>query len=150
MMSRWPDYILKINSSNYAPTFEEVDSAYCFRVVRACVRASVRSSRTVHARALKFHIWIPHGKVVDSHVFLVRVVTLFGFMHLWKNQNAIWCMPYLPNLACYGFEISYMDSSWKNSWPVVFFFSEFSPLLELCPLEKFRICSYQQDITKCI
>ena len=27
-----------------------------------CVRLCVRSSKTVHARVLKFHIWIPHGK----------------------------------------------------------------------------------------
>ena len=30
--------------------------------VRVFIRACVRSSRTVHARILKFHIWIPHGK----------------------------------------------------------------------------------------
>ena len=32
------------------------------------VRASIRS-RTVHARVLKFHIWIPHGKIADSYFF---------------------------------------------------------------------------------
>ena len=32
-----------------------------------------------------------------------------------------------------GFEISYMDSSSKNSLPVFFFLSELSPLAELCP-----------------
>ena len=31
--------------------------------------ASVHSSRTVHARVLKFHIWIPHGKIADTHYF---------------------------------------------------------------------------------
>ena len=30
-----------------------------------CERASSRSLRTVHARVLKFHIWIPHGKIAD-------------------------------------------------------------------------------------
>ena len=33
------------------------------------VRASVRSSKTVHARVLKFHIWIPHGKIADTRFF---------------------------------------------------------------------------------
>ena len=33
------------------------------------VSPSVHSSRTVHARVLKFHIWIPHGKIVDAHFF---------------------------------------------------------------------------------
>ena len=70
----------------YAPNFEEVDGAYWFRVVRA----SVRSSRTVHARVLKFHIWIPHGKIFDTHFFvLVRVISLSGVMLLRKNPNEI-------------------------------------------------------------
>ena len=45
--------------------FEEVDGAYWFRVVHL----SIRSSRTVHARVLKFHIWIPHGKIANTHFF---------------------------------------------------------------------------------
>ena len=47
----------------FAPNFEEVDRAYWIRVVCACVR----SSKTVHARVLKFHIWIPRGKIFDAH-----------------------------------------------------------------------------------
>ena len=47
-----------------------------------------------------------------------------------------------------GFEISYMDFPWKNSWPVFFFLSELSPFLELCPFEKIRMKSCQQDISK--
>ena len=37
---------------------------------------------TVHARVLKFHIWIPHGKIADTHFFLVRVISLSGVMPL--------------------------------------------------------------------
>ena len=33
------------------------------------MRLSVHSSRTVHARNLKFHIWIPHGKIADTRFF---------------------------------------------------------------------------------
>ena len=52
------------------------------------VRASIRSSKTVHARVLKFHIWIPHGKIADTRFFffffffffLVRVISLSGVM----------------------------------------------------------------------
>ena len=46
----------------YAPNFE--DWAYWFRVVCPSVR-----SRTMHARGLKFHIWIPHGKIADPYLF---------------------------------------------------------------------------------
>ena len=34
-----------------------------------CVRLFVRSSKTVHARVLKFHLWIPHGKIVDARFY---------------------------------------------------------------------------------
>ena len=63
-------------SSFYAPNFEEVDWAYWFRVVHPSVRASVClsvRSRTMYARVLKFHIWIPHGKphgkIADPYFF---------------------------------------------------------------------------------
>ena len=53
-------------------------------------------------------------------------------------------------LRMLGFEISYMDSSWKNSLPVIFFLSQLSPFLELCPFEKISMKSCQQDISKSI
>ena len=59
-------------------------------------------------------------------------------------------MPYHMNCAYYSFEISYMDSSWKNSWPVFFFLSELPPFLELCPFEKISLKFYQKDISKSI
>ena len=46
----------------------------CGRIlVSGCpsVRASIRSSKTVHARVLKFYIWIPHGKIFDTRFFFV-------------------------------------------------------------------------------
>ena len=49
---------------HYAPNFE-VDRAYWFRVVCASVHPGIRTS----ARVLKFHIWIPHGKIVDACFF---------------------------------------------------------------------------------
>ena len=48
----------------YAPNFKEIDGAYWFRVpacVYPSVHASIHSSKTVHARVLTFHIWIPHS-----------------------------------------------------------------------------------------
>ena len=38
---------------------------------------SVRSSRTVHARVLKFHIWIPHGKTVEACFFFLSELSPF-------------------------------------------------------------------------
>ena len=42
----------------------------CVRAsVRPWVRVSIHSSRTMHARVLKFHIWIPHGKYFTLFFF---------------------------------------------------------------------------------
>ena len=46
----------------YGPNFEEVAEAYWFWVVRLFIK-------NLHARVLKFHIWIPHGKIVDARFF---------------------------------------------------------------------------------
>ena len=68
---------------HYAPNFEEVGGAYCFWDVCACVHASIRPSVrpsvtlfdaehnfwTMHARVLKFHIWILHEKIADLYFF---------------------------------------------------------------------------------
>ena len=42
---------------------------------------------TVHARVLKFRIWIPHGKTADQYFFLVQVISLSGVMPLWKKSE---------------------------------------------------------------
>ena len=42
-----------------------------------CVRPSVCSSRTVHDRLLKFHIWIPPGKIADRHIFVLSELSPF-------------------------------------------------------------------------
>ena len=68
------------------PTSKKLTGHNWFRIVRPCVCPSVRpsasSSRTVHARVLKFHIWIPHGKMADTRFFLVQVISLSGVMPL--------------------------------------------------------------------
>ena len=37
---------------------------------------------TVHARVLKFHIWITHGKITDPYFFLDRAISLSGVISL--------------------------------------------------------------------
>ena len=66
--------------TRYALNFEEVAGAYWFRVVRPSVRASVCPSvrqKTVHATVSKFHIWIPHGKIVDTRFFFLSELSPF-------------------------------------------------------------------------
>ena len=50
------------------------------------VRASVRSSRTVHARVLKFHVWVPDGKIAGIRFFLSE---LSPFLELCLFANII-------------------------------------------------------------
>ena len=42
-----------------------------------CVRPCICSTKTVHARVLKFHIWIPHGKIVDACFFFLSELSPF-------------------------------------------------------------------------
>ena len=51
------------------PTSKKLTGHIGFRLsMRVSVRASVRS-RIMHARVLKFLIWIPHGKIFDKVFF---------------------------------------------------------------------------------
>ena len=72
----------------YAPNFEEVDGAYWFWVVHL----SIRSSKTVHARVLKFHIWIPQRKIADKRVFFLSelspLLKLCPFEKIKKKSDA--------------------------------------------------------------
>ena len=71
----------------YAPSFKEVEGAYWFGVVLACVHPSMslfvtlfeacHILWTVHARVLKFHIWVPHGKIADTHLFFLSKLSHF-------------------------------------------------------------------------
>ena len=46
-------------------------------------------------RVLKFHIQIPHEKIVDPYFFHVQVMRLFGVMPLLKQNLKILCAKYL-------------------------------------------------------
>ena len=95
------DTLLYSKATCYAPDYEEVGGAYCFRVV--C--PSVMLSDAWHI------LWTVHARF---------------------------------------FQISYMDSSWKKWLTRIFFLSDLCPFLELCPFEKIRMKSCQQDISKSI
>ena len=60
---------------------------------RLSVHACIRSSRTVHARVLKFHIWVPYGKIADTCFFFLSKLSpfleLFPFEKI-KMESDAW------------------------------------------------------------
>ena len=72
-------------------------------LVSGCpVRASVLS-RTMHARVLKFHVWIPHGKIFDTHFFsCTSYLPFWSYAPLKKSkQNLMHAISY--ELCMVGF-----------------------------------------------
>ena len=99
-----------------------------------CVHASVHSWRTMHTRVLKFHIWIPHGKIADTCFFSCPSYLPFWSYALLKN--AISCEPCM--LGFWNFIYEFLM---KKGLTCIFFLSELSPFLEFCPFEKHRLKS---------
>ena len=103
--------IARQSITNYASNFEDVVRAYWFRVVRACVCPSMSPFVTrfdachilwtLHARVLKFHIWILYEKWLTRICFLVRVLSLSWVMLLWKNKNELLSARYLAKYLTY-------------------------------------------------
>ena len=129
------------------PNFEEVDAAYWFRVVNASVLASVRLSRTVHARVLKFHLLIPHGKIADTHFFSCPSYLLFWsyapLKNIWMKSDTchiLWTM----RARVWQFHI--WISHGKIADLYFFFLVQVISLSGVMPLVK----SCQQDILKSI
>ena len=50
-------YVLGVNLGHYAPNFEDVDGAYCFRVVRPFVRASVQNMHAISYEPCMLGFW---------------------------------------------------------------------------------------------
>ena len=68
------------------PTSKKLTGHIGFRLcIRVCVQLSILSSRTVHARVLNFHIWIPHGKIADTLFFFLS--ELSPFLELCPFEN---------------------------------------------------------------
>ena len=59
---------------------------------------SVRSSKTVHAKVLKFHIWIPHGKIIDARFFSCpSYLSFWSYAPLKKSErNLMHAISYEP------------------------------------------------------
>ena len=118
--------------------------------VCASVHPCVRSSKTVHARVLKFHIWIPHGKIFDALFFFVQSYLPFlSYAPLNKirmKSDACYIL-WIVHARILKFHIWIPRGNIADSY---FFLSEFPPFLELCPFEEIRMKSCQQDISKSI
>ena len=134
--------------SYYAPNFEKVERHVGFGLcVRPSVRAPVRS-RTVYARVLKFHIWIPHGKIFDTRLFSCpSYLPFWSYAPLKKIR--------IKSDACHILWTVYASVLKFHLWfphgkiaDQFFFLSELSPFLELCPFENISMKSCQQDISK--
>ena len=87
--------------SVYAPNFEKVCGAYCFRAVYVSIRLSdaCHILRTVHGRVLTFHVWIFHGKIADQYFF-----SCLSYPYLWsyaplKNRIEILSPRYLKKYS---------------------------------------------------
>ena len=117
--------------------WEHIGFRLCVRPsVCPSIRTSIRSLKTVHARVLKFHIWIPHGKIVDtgflscpsylpfwSYVPLKKIRTKSNACHiLWAMHTRVLKFIWIPH--------------GKNSWPVFFSCLSSLPFWSYAPLKK--------------
>ena len=100
---------------------------FCFFSVQ-CIYAD----RAVYFSVSWFHTWIPHEKIADLYLFLVRVISLTGVIPLWNNQNGILSARYLDlswSLWTWSADkewwIDYLINSWTNSVNV---FRSYGPL----------------------
>ena len=59
----------------------------------------------MHARVLKFHIWIPHGKIADLYFFSCPSYLPFSSYASLKNQNEIMSARYLEKYLVRGLKL---------------------------------------------
>ena len=131
---------------SYAPNFEEVNRTYWFRAVRPFV----------HQEPCLLGFWnFIYGFLMENnwHTFLFSCPSYLPFWRYAPLKKSVWNLMYAISyepcmLAFLNFIYALLMT--KNSWPVFYFLSELSPFLELCPFEKIRMKSCQQDISKSI
>ena len=105
--------------------------------VRLCICVSVHSSRTMRARVLTFHIWIPHGKIVE-HVFFF-LSELSPFLELCPFEKIR-----MKSDACHILQTVHANVLTFHIWiPHGKTADLLSPFLELCPFIRIRMKSCQ-------
>ena len=150
LVSGSTDCMIKVSLENrltyYAPKLREhIGFGLSVRLSHVC-----HILWTMHAGVLKFRVWIPHGKIADTHFLsCLSCLPFWSYAPLknseWNLMHAIILWP--VHVRVLKFHI-WIDSSWKNSWPVFVFLSELSPFLELYPFEKVRMKSCQKTSRK--
>ena len=128
-MSRWPDY---------APSFEWNWWGILF-CLHLSIRLFVRSSsffcachilRTLHARVLKFYIWVPNEKIADPY-FVSCLACLFKVMPLWKKSELNLWARYLEKYLSWVLEIRYSEWEWCVHYPIIFWENSMKILIKL-------------------
>ena len=67
---------VRYNNSNYAPNFGKVEGAYCFGVVHPSVR--------LLQNLLRYSIWIPHQKKIDTYFFQSGLSPFVELCPFWR------------------------------------------------------------------
>ena len=114
------------------------------------VRASVCSSKTVYARVLKFHIWIPHEKYL-MHIFSCQsYLPFWSYALLNKIRLKSDACQILWTVHARVLKFHIWISRGKIADPYFFSCPSYLPFWSYTPLNKIRIKSCQQDISKSI
>ena len=80
-----------------------------------------RILRTVHARVLKFHLWIPYGKIANPHLFSCpSYIPFWSYAPLKKSEwNLMHAISYEPcMLGFWNFIYGFLMV--KKKWPMFF------------------------------
>ena len=104
----------------------------CFQFLRIEYHNLLKNNRNIKNSPIEmFKLVVPRAskKMERIYVRVVRPSVRDSVRH------AFLCIPYLMNRACKGFEISYVASSWTNSWSAVFGPS-YVPFRSYAPLKK--------------
>ena len=102
---------------------------------------------TVHARVLKFHLWFPHGKIADTHFFLVlsHLLEWCPFEKI-RMKSDVYHILWTVHVGFWSFIYGFLM---EIAVPY-FFLVRVISLSGVMPFEKIRMISCQQDISKSI
>ena len=87
----------------------------------------------MHARVLKFHIWIPHEKIAEHILFLSELSPFLELCPFEKIRMKPGACHILLTMHAMVLKFHIWIPHGKIADPYFFFLSELSPFLELCP-----------------